>query len=354
MKKVMLLVVVLVSSLVLTACKEADLKILMPGEYIAEDIVPMFQKKYKVRVKIVPFESNEAAITKLKTEKFDLMIPSDYGAEQLIAEDLIYPMDWSKIDAIDKDVDFPDVLNDLFTMYAEDETPLALLDYMVPYFWGNIGIVYNKEKINKAQLEAAQWNIFSNSSIKKVMYDSSRDGFMVALKHLGYSANTTNQNQLVEAETYLKTVSKTKDIVFLTDEVLDDMRIPKYDIALVYSGDAIYLMSEQSKLDYFVPTVGTNVFIDGFVIPKTSRNIELAYTFINYVSTYEIAKLNTEEIMYQTPRKDVYNYILSSESALYEFKDAYDVKINPNDELFRYIPQVKSFMDDAWANIRSS
>lgn len=351
MKKIIITSVFILSALILTACRGADLKVLMPGDYIDKSLVRAFEKETGKKVQIVPFESNEAALTKARTEKFDLYIPSDYMAEQMIEEDMLLPLDWTKITSMNKEDSFPEELNSLL---EELETDFPLLNYMVPYFWGNLGIVYNKETVSLELLEQEQWNIFKNKDLNMVMYDSSRDGFSVALKHLGYSANTNNLNELAEAKSFLEDMTTNSKVTFLTDEILDDMIMPRYDLSLIYSGDAVYVMSEQSKLGYFVPDVGTNVFVDGFVIPKDTKDVELAYEFINFFSTYDNAKQNTLEIMYQSPRADVYYEMLKEGSELYEYKSAYEVIRHPNDELFRYVPDAKKYIDDNWALIRAS
>lgn len=350
MKKILTLIVATFALITLSACKRADIKILMPGEYIDETLVRAFEKESGKKVQITPFESNEAALTKARTEKFDLYIPSDYMAEQMIKEDMIQKIDWSRIPNLNRESSFPEILNDLL---LELEADFSLLDYLVPYFWGNLGIVYNKEKVTLEQLEEAQWEIFKHKDLNIVMYDSSRDGFFVALKSLGYSANTSNETELKEAEAWLKDMTASTKITFLTDEILDDMLVPRYDISLTYSGDAVYLLSEQDKLGYFVPSIGSNVFVDGFVIPKEVKDIDAVYDFINFMSSYEHAKQNTLEIMYQSPRSDVYNEMIAEGSELYDYLGAYEVIRHENDELFRYVPTAKTFMDDAWATIRA-
>lgn len=351
MKRMFSLMILGVSLLFLTACGKADIKILMPGEYIDAELVRAFEKEYGKKVKIVTFESNEAALTKARSEKYDLYVPSDYMIEQMYKENMLQKIDWTRIPNLNRETSFPEELQGLLD---ELEADFPLLDYSVPYFWGNLGIVYNKETVSLELLEAAQWEIFKNTDLNMVMYDSSRDGFFVALKTLGYSANTSNETELRAAEDWLKEMTKNSKITFLTDEILDDMLVPRYDLSLTYSGDAVYLMSEQSKLGYFVPTVGTNVFVDAFAIPKEVNDLDAVYDFINFVSSYASAKQNTLEIMYQATRLDVYNEMLSEGSDLYDYKDAYRVIRHEADELFRYVPENKKFIDDSWATIRAS
>ncbi len=358
MKKIILSIASIFVILALVACGRPTFKILLPTEYLAEELIDSFQKEHGVRVKAIPFTSNEAAITRLRMEKFDLIIPSDYAAEQLIEEDLILPLEWDKITAVDRENGFPEYMVEVLEAYENDAKPLVLLDYMVPYFWGNLGITYNKNKVTEEELEQEQWGIFLRDDLKKAVYDSSRDAFLMALKHLGYSANTEDESELEAAEDFLKQVDRTRHVVYLTDDILDDMQkdVPEYDIALTYSGDALYikLMSDKPEIGYYTPTVGTNIFIDGISIPKSSKHIDLAYAFINHVSKHENGVINMIDVAYVSAIKSVYEYTLNDEaSPFYPYRDFGLIHMNENDELFRYVPASKKIMDDAWSKIRS-
>ncbi len=357
MKKTLVLALMGLVTLALTGCgvvrsitciNKEKLALFNWGEYIDPEIIKGFEEEYDVCVNMSTFASNESAITKMKTESFDLVIPSDYAIEQMVSEDLIQTIDWNQIEGFNKTTDLAPGLVSIL-----DELDFELLNYGVPYFWGNVGILYNKNVVSKAQLETLEWEIFKSNDYEIAFYDSARDGFMVALKNLGYSMNTSNQVELNEAENWLMDLARKNNVVFLTDEILDDMVSLTYDLALTYSGDAIYLMSEQDKLDFFVPNSGTNVWVDALVIPKNAKNVDLAYAFINYVLSNESATLNTEYVMYSTPRKDVYEAMISEDSDFYAYKNAYEVQIHTNDEVFRYIPTTKAFISDAWARIRA-
>lgn len=350
MKKILGFIVLSVSLITLAACNTNSLKVFSYGDYIDPQILRDFEREFGMPVKLITFDSNERALTKMKLEKFDVVIPSDYAVEQLIKEDMIQPIDWTKITNLNKETSFPLELKSLLNDLKKDENPLDLLEYMVPYFWGNMGIVYNTEKVSLADLEQYEWDIFNQTNLPAVVYDSSRDGFMMALKHLGYSMNSNVTTELTEAEAYLTTIAKKNNVVFLTDEILDDMLTTKYDLVQAYSGDAVYLMDENDKLNFYVPEVGTNVWVDGMVIPKNAEKVDLAHEFINFISSYEKALANTEYVFYQSPRKDVYEYMIGSDDYAH-LREAYQVKRNPNDEIFRYVPEVKKFVDDAWLKI---
>lgn len=357
MKKTMVMVLMGLVSLTLSGCgvvrsitciNKEKLALFNWGEYIDPAVIRGFENEYDVCVNMSTFASNESAITKMKTQAFDLVIPSDYAIEQMVSESLIQTIDWSKITTFDPTTDLAPGLAAIL-----DEIEFDLLDYGVPYFWGNVGILYNTDTVSKTELESLEWDIFKSNSYDIAFYDSARDGFMVALKSLGFSMNTSNQTELNAAESWLMDLANHQNVVFLTDEILDDMVSLTYDLALTYSGDAIYLMSEQSKLDFFVPNSGTNVWADAMVIPNNAKNVDLAYAFINYVLTQEAATLNTSYVMYSSPRKDVYEAMVAEDGDFYDYRSAYNVVIHPNDEVFQYVPATKAFITDAWARVRA-
>ena len=93
-----------------------------------------------------------------------------------------------------------------------DSEVLALRDeydkdgvYSMPYFWGSVGLVYNKNNVDVDKLDELGWNILRDVeySNKIFMYDSERDSFMVALKALGYSMNTENMDEINKAYDWL-------------------------------------------------------------------------------------------------------------------------------------------------------
>ena len=74
-------------------------------------------------------------------------------------------------------------------------------EYSIPYFWGSVGIVYDKTKVDLEDLEREGFDIFKDQKYKGqiYLYDSERDSFMMALKALGYSMNTENEGELQAA-----------------------------------------------------------------------------------------------------------------------------------------------------------
>ena len=185
------------------------------GEYVDPDVISGFQKEFDCKVIYETFDSNESMYTKLLGgNKYDIMVPSEYMIERLIKEKLVQKIDWSLI--TNKDSLDNSVLNQSFDKNN---------DYWVPYFYGNVGIVYDKTKVLESDLNAG-WEVLRNPKYKGniYMYDSERDSFMVALKALGYSMNTTNKEEIEKAYQWLVEQRKTMDPTYGMDETIDAMK----------------------------------------------------------------------------------------------------------------------------------
>ena len=283
MKKVIVMISVLaVALLALTGCggKKEKLKLFLPGEYLGENVISDFEKEFNCKVIVENFDSNEAMYTKLQAgDKYDVLIPSDYTIERLLAEDYLQKLDKDAITNIGN-------LADQVKNLSFDPNN----DYSIPYFWGTVGIVYNKKTVPLSDLEAEGFAIFKDAKYKDrvYMYDSARDGFMIALKSLGYSCNTEDEAQIEEAYNWLIEMNKTTKPIYVTDEVIDNMKAARKDLAIVYSGDAVDIICDNPDMGYYTPECGTNVWYDSMVIPKNAENPKLANEFINYIHRPEI------------------------------------------------------------------
>ena len=351
MKKLLGLVLILVFTILLASCDQGPtLRLYNWGEYIDDELVAAFEEEYGVRVKQIAFDSNEVAITQIKAgNQYDLAIPSDYAIEQLAAENLILTIDWSKITTFDPETDLADGLSLILDEVATGVNGFDLLDYAVPYFWGNVGLLYNKEVVATEDLTG--WDLLHNTDYKIAFYNSSRDAFMPALKATGaLTINNPTTAEFNAAVSWLNT-GLTSDTDVITDEIFDAMLNPaRYDVVVAYSGDANCLMSENEDLGFFTPEEGSNVWVDGFVLPKDS-NTDLAYDFINFMLEYDHALQNTEYVGYSTPRKDVFLDVLANGGSFEDYSDSYDVRINDNDEVYRYNSDLKEQMDTKWQEI---
>ena len=186
------------------------------------------------------------------------------------------------------------------------------------------------------------------------MYDSERDSFMVALKSLGYSMNTDNEAEIEQAYQWLKELNDTMDPIYVTDEVIDGMMNGNKDLAVVYSGDAATILSENEDMAFFLPKEGTNIWSDAMVIPANAENPKLANEFINYVLTYDASYGNSEAVGYTSSNQQVMDD-MSGEGGLYEFNPAYLPRMGyEKDEVFEDNTVLKEKLSELWIKVKAS
>lgn len=343
MKKIAFSVLLLSSLLSGCQTNKPTLKIFSWGAYIDTTVIEAFEEEYDCVVIYDMFESNEAMYTKLLSgEKYDVLVPSDYMIQRLIEEDELQALDFSKLPNASGII--PDLMG---REYDPNNT------YSVPYFWGNVGLIYNTTLVDPQDLNQG-WDILRNTKYKSqiYVYDSERDAFMVALKALGYSVNTSSQSQLDAAYAWLEKLDATMDPVYASDDVIDNMIQGNKAIAMVYSGDAAYITAENPQMAYFVPEQGTNFWIDSMVISKDATQVDLAHHWINTMLSVEVATLNSVYVGYSSPVQIVFDELKYTE---FEGLDAYDPRLDyAKDEVFRYDENVKRIISDLWVKVKAN
>lgn len=316
--KILLLILVgVLISISISACgKGVDKKTLNVynwGDYIDPSVIKDFEKEYNIKVNYSTFDTNEDMYVKVKSggTSYDVLFPSDYIIEKMIREDMLLKLDMNNIPNYK-------YIDDKFKNLEFDPNN----EYSVPYMWGTVGIIYNKNMVKE---DVDSWDILWDEkySDQILMLNSQRDSIAVALLKLGYSMNTRDLNELEEAKELLV---KQKPLVYayVGDEVKDMMIGEEAAMAVVWSGDAVFMKEQNENLEYAVPKEGTNLWFDNIVVPNTSKNKEEAELFINYLCKPEIALKNTDYIGYSTPNEGAYK-LLPVE--LQEDEDAY-----PKDE----------------------
>ncbi len=312
------------------------------GEYTGENVLPAFEEATGATVIMENFDSNEQMYIKVANgESYDLLVPSDYMIQRLMGEDLLQKLDKSKITCMD-------LISDNVKELPYDPNN----EYSVPYFWGSVGIVYDKTKVDIEDLEKEGFNIFLNEKYKGdiYLYDSERDSFMMALKALGYSMNTNDEAELNEAYAWLEKCAQTMDAEIVTDEIIDNMAQGRKALGLIYSGDATYVISENENMDFFVPETGSNLWSDAMVIPKNAKNPELAHEFINFVTQYDSAYDNSSYVGYTSPNEEVMDILATEDFA--GIQSYIPRSGNENDEVFAYNEETRKLISNLWSKIK--
>ncbi|WP_455685076.1 extracellular solute-binding protein [Thomasclavelia sp.] len=325
-----------------TGVGKKTLRVYNWGEYIDKSVISEFEEEYDCRIIYETFDSNEIMYTKyMSGNSYDIMVPSEYMIERMIKEDLLQPIDKSLI---------PNLKNINKGILGQSFDPSN--NYWVPYFCGNVGILYDKTIVDEDDLEEG-WNILRNPKYRGqiYMYDSERDSFMVALKALGYSMNTTVEREIDEAYRWLIDQRSEMDPVYVGDESIDTMISGVKAMAIMYSGDATTVMAENSNMGYYLPEEGTNVWFDGFVISKECKQTELANQFVNFMISNQNAYKNTVEVGYLTANV---NAAKKATNDTYKGISAYEIRTAQKDEVFAYqTNEVKEMYNSRWTKVKA-
>lgn len=269
------------------------------GDYIDDELIERFEEETGIKIIYETFDSNEAMLTKVQQggTTYDIAVPSEYMIDKMRQEDLLLPLDHSKIPNL-KNIDerFMDLPFDPGNQYS------------VPYFWGTVGIVFNREMTG--DMEFTSWNDLWDPKLKNeiLLIDGAREVIGMGLNSLNYSLNDTNEEHLREAKEKLDTLTPNIKAI-VGDEIKMLMANEEASVGLVWSGDAADIMGENEKLDYVVPSEGSNLWFDNMVIPKTAKNIDAAHQFINFILDPEVSAQNTEWVSYSTPNKEALQYM---------------------------------------------
>ncbi len=320
------------------------------GEYIsvddgsdgAFDTNQAFEELTGINVNYTNFASNEELYAKLKNggASYDIIIPSDYMIARMINENMLEKLDYSNIP------NFDDMISDDFKQMDYDPND----EYSVPYMWGMVGIIYNTTLVDEED-EMDTWSILWNEKYagNMLMFSNSRDAFMVAEKYLGYSMNTTDEQELKNAANAL-TEQKLLVQAYVMDEIFDKMIGGEAAIAPYYAGDALTMIADNPDLAYAVPREGTNLFVDAMCIPKGAKNKEAAEMYINFMCETVVALRNCEYIGYSTPQKYVLDYLdpeLANDPIAYP-----DEATLANTEAFIALPDATTkLIDELWTGI---
>lgn len=315
------------------------------GEYTGENIISGFEELTGAKVIMDNFDSNEQMYIKVANgDAYDVLVPSDYMIQRMMQEKML-----QKLEPETRKECLGELVDAIKGLPYDPKN-----EYSIPYFWGTVGIVYDKTKVSEEDLEKDGWDIFLDQKFKGdiYLYDSERDSFMMALKALGYSMNTTSQDELNAAYNWLIQCVQTMDPEIVTDEIIDNMAQARKALGLIYSGDAAYVMSENENMGFYMPKSGTNLWSDAMVIPKNAKNPKLANEFIRYITSYDAAMDNSSYVGYTSPNKEVMEE-LGGKGGDYDGINAYTPRAGyDKDEVFQYDETTRKIIADLWSRVK--
>jgi len=374
-----------------------DISIANWSEYLPISMIKEFEKETHLKVRYTEYSSNEILYNKINFyNNFDIMVPSFYMAKKMKAHHLIQPINFQKInnyfqtnnnnklthfdsgqqffqEVIDQNL--LKVFKQTTTLKTREKPKPFYFNYQIPYFWGSLVLLINPNKENKNIL---QENNFLNSNLVDynllikakdagrsiLINDDPKNIFLPFSQILYHNTEPESINQIDHIFNKTKQFIIAKNVSLQNDEIVDSIINNDFDFALVYNGDALYSIQAyfqkyHKRLIYkkfHFNNQGSNVWEDGIVISKKSKNLSADYKFINFILAHQI-QLATDEnsIDYTSPYSFVYPQIFQKNKFLNQYKDLYlpfnkNLEIIKGDQIYWY-NQYDKYLVDKYSKI---
>jgi spermidine/putrescine transport system substrate-binding protein len=325
------------------SAQSAKLNVFIWSEYLDSAIVAEFEKKFDCKVTIDLYEDESAMESKLKgggTSLYDIVVPPDQTVAGLIKLKLLAPLR-------------PENIPNLKNLEARFVNPPYDLGnkYTVAFQWGTVGLYVRKPKDKTIE---PSWGLLFDPAKQIgpfVLMDTARETIGAALKYKGYSLNSTDPKQLKEARD-LVLAAKKRSIGFENGVGGKNKVIAKAAAAaIVYNGDAVRGMAEDSETVFFVPSEGGEIWVDNLAIPAKAPHRDTAEKFINFLLEPEISAKVAKFSQYATPNQKA--------KALVNPDDLKNTAIYPDAatleklEFLQDLGRKTRLYDEIWAQVKS-
>ena len=316
------------------------------GEYISDgaddslDVNAAFEEKYGIEVVYETYDNNEVMYSKLKGGgvSYDVVIPSDYMIERMIAEDMLQPIDFSNIPNYK-------YIPEKYKNLAHDPKN----EYSVPYTVGMVGLIYNTKMVEEAPDSwTALWD--ENYSDSILMFNNPRDAFAISQSILGMDYNNESPASWRVAAELLKE-QKNVSPAYVNDDVFLKMEAGEAAMAPYYAGDFLTMQENNPDLSFVYPKEGVNFFVDGACVLKGAKNKLAAELYINFLLEPEVALANAEYICYASPHTEVYT---NPDYSFYEDEILYPEEGKFKTQLFLNLdPEILALMSTLWDDVKN-
>lgn len=311
------------------------------SNYVSEEILKEFETKYNMKVIVSNYSSNEELLSKLQAGAtgYDVIVPSDYMVAIMAKLKLLVPLNKELIkNSVGIDPKF------LKLPYDTNN------EFSYPYGWTTTGIAVNS-KYFKGNLKSWK-DLFENKQIqgKVNLLDDNREVFAAALKTMGHSINSQNNEEITKAKEYLK--ANKKQVKSFNSEVIEMLMNGEVWVSQMYSSDALQAQSKTKGLiKYIIPEEGCTMAVDNLAIPASAKNVEGANLLINFLLSQEsnlafVKKIYSGPILLST--KNNLPEELKSNSSLFP-----DKNIMAKLEMLVDLGELTSFYDQLWTELKS-
>jgi spermidine/putrescine transport system substrate-binding protein len=330
--------------------KPAEIVFFNWTDYFNPALKKRFLNETGIKIKEVYFSSNEELLAKLKAgaKGYDVMVPSDYMVHIMILSGLMEPLDMDYLP------NFQYVGEDFKNPSFDNPDENNGLKYSVPYFYGTTGYCQRTDKVPELQTSwEPLWDPANKGKIN--LLDDEREDLGMALKKLGYSANTQSQEELDEATAIL---IEQKPLVATYDSVnMKRAMVQGQPYVMCWDGDVLMGIdtlggdaAAVELLHYVLPSEGFVRWTDGMGIPVGNNSRYGAHLFMDWLMDPEIAGKNANWVW----------YLSAIIPASWEYTDDFALTLAPSDEDLARSEQLDDVGEfataygEAWRQVKSS
>lgn len=258
--------------------------------YIDSQTIENFTKETGIKINYTSFSSNEEMLAKMQSapQQYDIILASDYVVSIMRKQDLLFKLDKEKLPNIKN-------IGESFLGHYFDEKN----DYSIPYTAGTPLIIYNPDEVD---FEISGYESLWDERLrdKLVIVDDARNIIGITLKTLGKSFNTTDENDLKQAEEKL---AKLRPNVrsFNYNSPHFDILSGESSVGYMFTPFVVIAMTENPNLKIVYPKEGMGFGIDNLVISAKAPHPTNAHQFINYLLDAKVGAHIAEQQLYMTP-----------------------------------------------------
>jgi spermidine/putrescine-binding protein len=317
------------------------------SEYVPQQLLDDFTKQYGIKVNYDTYSSNEELLAKLQAgaSGYDVIIPSDYIVTVMIKQGMLETIDTGNLKNF-SNLD-PRFIN-------RDYDPGN--KYTIPYQWGTTGLVYDKTLVPS---EPKSWIDLWDPAYKGrlVFLDDEREVIGMALEVLGYDRNSTNPDELNQAEQKLLEI-KPNILKYDSDSPETAIITAETWAGLVYNGNASLALAEDPNVAYICPTEGCTIWFDNLAIPKGAPHMDAAMKFLDWVLDPQQSIFITKEFPYSNPNKAALDLLKTDDPVIYESYMAF-AGTNPDDTFLANtkpivdVGEATALYDSLWTDFKS-
>lgn len=318
---------------------DKELNLYAWSEYIPQSVIDGFTEETGIKVNYETFSSGEEMLAKLLAggTAYDLIQPPDYIAEVLIKNDLLVPLDYTKL------ANFKNLLPE-FTGMPHDPGQ----EYTIPYMAGTVGIVVNTEKVTEP-INGLKDMFQPKYKDRIVVVDDGRELVVAALYSLGIDLNDITAENLEKARPVLAEWFKLVKL-FDSDSPKTALLNGDVDLGYVWGGEAAILWDEDKKFQYVLPDEGAHLFVDVFCIPTVSENRDAAHQFLDYLMRPEVSVELSNEFPYTNPNGEARKLLTEDQLN----NPASYPKVKQKLDTFRHIGESGALIDELVTDLKNS